>query len=246
MIVPVSQTGQMQASLRLDRARLDGERIIELCISDPSAAVPSCPGWDMAKLLGHMTTVWHMLAIIAETQPTGFPGRDQFPPRPETGAEEAGARAALDRVDQAMRALEPGTSMWSWATTQSSDFYPRRYHLENLVHRVDAEQALGLASEIDGDEAADAVDERFVEFVHLREERPAGSLHVHRTDGEGEWTFAVVDDRIVVSKQHEKGDAAARGTGADLMLAVWGRGGADALEIFGDDALVDEWFSLCR
>ena len=26
-----------------------------------------------------MTTVWHMLAIIAETQPTGFPGRDQFP-----------------------------------------------------------------------------------------------------------------------------------------------------------------------
>ena len=56
MIVPVSQTGQMQASLRLDRARLDGERIIELCISDPSAAVPSCPGWDMAKLLGHMST----------------------------------------------------------------------------------------------------------------------------------------------------------------------------------------------
>ena len=117
--------------------------------------------------------------------------------------------------------------------------HPRRYHLENLVHRVDAEQALGLASEIDGDEAADAVDERF-EFVHLLEERPAGSLHVHRTDGEGEDT--VVDDRIVVTKQHEK--AMPRGgTGADLMLAVWGRG-ADALEIFGDDALVDEWFSL--
>ena len=27
----------------LDRARLDGERIIELCISDPSVVVPSVP-----------------------------------------------------------------------------------------------------------------------------------------------------------------------------------------------------------
>ncbi len=246
MIVPVGQTGQMDVTFRLDRARVDGERMIALCLDHLDAPVPACPGWDAAKLLSHITNVWHMLAICAETKPDGFPGREQFPPRPEAGEEEVAARAALDRVDTAMRALPAGTPMWSWGTTQSSDYYHRRYHLENLVHRVDAEQAAGVESEIDGDEAADAVDERFTEFVHRREERPAGSLHLHRTDGDGEWTVAIVDDAIVVTQEHAKGDAAARGSGADLMLAMWGRGPVDALDVFGEASLVDEWFELCR
>ncbi|MEM9465994.1 MAG: maleylpyruvate isomerase family mycothiol-dependent enzyme [Actinomycetota bacterium] len=231
---------------RLDRARQDGERLIALCSAHPEAAVPACPGWDAAKLLSHMTNVWHMLAIFAESRPDGFPDRDAFPPMPEPGGEEAAARAALDRVDAAMRALAPGTPMWSWGTTQSSDYFHRRYHLENLVHRIDAEQAAGVESDIDGDEAADSIDERFTEFVHRREERPRGSLHLHRTDGAGEWTVAVVDDEIVVRQEHAKGDAAARGSGADLMLAMWGRGPADVLDVFGDESLLDEWFELCR
>ena len=57
-------------------------------------------------------------------------------------------------------------------TTQSIDYFHRRLHLENLVHRVDAEQMAGISSEIDTDEAADAVAERFEEFVHARPERP--------------------------------------------------------------------------
>ena len=236
----------MDVNHRLDRAHADGQRIIALCLDHPDAAVPSCPGWDSAKLLSHLTNVWHMLAIIAETKPPGFPSRDQFPSRPEPGEEEEAAIAALDRVDGAMRELPPHMPMWSFGTTQSSDFYHRRYHLENLVHRIDAEQAAQIESEIDGDEAADAVDERLVEFVHRREERPAGSLHLHRTDGDGEWTVTIVGDAIVVAPEHAKGDAAARGSGADLMLALWGRAPVETLEIFGDVSLVDEWFELCR
>ncbi len=246
MIVAVGQTGQMDVTHRLDRAREDGQRLIELCAAHPTADVPACPDWDGMGLLSHITRVWHMLAIFAESQPTTFPGRDDFPPRPEPDGEVAGAEEALARVDAAMRALPAGTAMWSWGTTQSSDYFHRRYHLENLVHRVDAEQMAGLDSEIDGDEAADAVDERFAEFVHRREERPGGSLHLHRTYGDGEWTVSIVDDAIVVATEHAKGDAAARGTGADLMLAMWGRGSIDALETFGDASLIEEWFELCR
>ena len=166
MIVAVGQTGQMDVTHRLDRAREDGQRLIELCAAHPTADVPACPDWDGMGLLSHITRVWHMLAIFAESQPTTFPGRDDFPPRPESGGEVAGAEEALARVDAAMRALPAGTAMWSWGTTQSSDYFHRRYHLENLVHRVDAEQMAGLDSEIDGDEAADAVDER------LRDPKP--------------------------------------------------------------------------
>ncbi|MEM8706706.1 MAG: maleylpyruvate isomerase family mycothiol-dependent enzyme [Actinomycetota bacterium] len=236
----------MDHTTRLERARQDGERIVELCEAHAAAQVPSCPDWDGAGLLSHMTRVWHMLAMIVEDRREGFPGKDDFPARPEPGEEAAAAGAALDRVITAMAAVEPGTPMWSWGTTQSSDYFHRRLHLENLVHRVDAEQMAGLSPVIDSDEATDAVAERFEEFVHRRPERPAGSLHIHRTDGEGEWTVKIVDGSIVVTEEHAKGDAAARGSGPDLMLAMWGRGSIDALEVFGAAPLVEEWFALCR
>jgi len=235
----------MERSLRLDRARADGDRIVDLAAAHIDTPVPNCPDWDGRGLLSHVARVWHMLALFAENQPGGFPGRDEFPDR-VTGGELDAARVALDRVDRAMRALPAGVSMWSWGVTQSSDYFHRRYHLENLVHRVDAEGMAGVDSEIDGDEAADAVDERFTEFVVSSPERPAGSLHVHRTDGEGEWTVRVDGDAIVATHEHAKGDAAARGTGAQLMLAIWGRLPVDELETFGDSGLVQEWFELAR
>ncbi|MEO0491946.1 MAG: maleylpyruvate isomerase family mycothiol-dependent enzyme [Actinomycetota bacterium] len=236
----------MDHTTRLDRAREDGERTIELCAANMAAPVPSCPDWDGAGLLSHLTRVWNMLAIIVEERRDGFPGKEDFPPRPDAGAAADGARAALDRVITAMAAVEPGTEMWSWGTTQSIDYFHRRLHLENLVHRVDAEQMAGEPSNIDSDEATDAIAERLEEFTHRRPERPEGSFHVHRTDGEGEWTLQVVDDRIVITEEHAKGDAAARGTGPALMLAAWGRAPVDTLEIFGEASLVEEWFTLFR
>lgn len=246
MIVAVSQTGQMDQTHRLERARQDGERIVELCAAHMDAAVPSCPDWDGAGLLSHVTRVWHMLAIIGEDGRDSFPGRDDFPPRPAAGDEVAGATEALDRVITAMRALEPGAAMWSWGTTQTSDYFFRRLHLENLVHRVDAEQMAGLESEVDSDEGMDGVSERFEEFVHRKAERPSGSFHLHRTDGPGEWTAKVEGDELVVTQEHAKGDAAAKGSGAELLLAMWGRASVDTLETFGEVSLVEEWFALCR
>ena len=245
MITVVRQTGQMDASFRLDRARADGERIIDLAAAQPDAQVPNCPDWDGRALASHMGRVWHMLSLIIERGLDTFPERDMFPEKVARGEFDS-ARVALERVDTSMRALDPGAPQWSWGTTQTNGFYIRRLHLENLVHRVDAEQMSGVESEIDGDEAADAVDERFIEFAPIRELRPAGSLHLHRTDGDGEWTATVENDAIVATREHAKGDAAARGTGADLMLAVWGRGPLESLETFGDSGLIAEWFELAR
>ena len=55
MIVPVGQTGQMDHTTRLDRARQDGERIITLSTANMEEPVPSCPDWDGAGLLSHLT-----------------------------------------------------------------------------------------------------------------------------------------------------------------------------------------------
>jgi hypothetical protein len=38
----------------------------------------------------------------------------------------------------------------------------------------------------------------------------------------------------VVTREHAKGDVAARGSASDLLRFLWGRAAADQLEVFGD------------
>jgi hypothetical protein len=56
-----------------------------------------------------------------------------------------------------------------------------------------------------------------------------GSVHLHATDGDGEW-FIETGDGLTWTRAHEKGDVAVRGTTSDLLLLVWGRLGTDAVE----------------
>ena len=72
---------------------------------------------------------------------------------------------------------------------------------------------------------------------------PSSTLHLHRTDGDGEWLLSSAGDQLVVGHEHAKGDAAARGTASDLNLLVWGRR-QPTLEVFGDEAVLDAWLAL--
>ena len=54
----------------------------------------------------------------------------------------------------------------------------------------------------------------------------------------------VVDGLVDVRHEHAKGDAALRGSGDELLLAVWGRRPLDGLEIFGDRAVAESWTGL--
>ena len=62
------------------------------------------------------------------------------------------------------------------------------------------------------------------------------TIHFHCTDADGEWLITRVGDDVVVTREHAKGDVAARGSASDLALFLWGRVGADQLEVFGDAA----------
>ncbi len=65
------------------------------------------------------------------------------------------------------------------------------------------------------------------------------TIHFHCTDGDGEWLARLGPDGARRHAEHAKGDVAARGTASDLLLFLYGRVGADALEVFGDAALLD-------
>ena len=73
-----------------------------------------------------------------------------------------------------------------------------------------------------------------------------GSIHVHCTDTEGEWLVRRDGDDLVVTREHAKGDVAARGSASDLLLFLWGRRPVSALDVFGDGDLLDRFRESIR
>lgn len=210
----------------------DAARIVELADADPSAAVPSCPGWDIARLAGHVGRV-HRMTIGVLTNPTdGFadPSTMEKPPTdPALSAEFVRSGAAS--LDGLLAEREVGSPCWNFLNEPSyARFWFRRQCHETAVHRYDAELAFDAAAMPTTPPAlaVDGIDEY---FVMVRERLLAargvaslgGSLHLHATDTEGEWMITVDDGVLSVTHGHGKGDAAIRGTAADLFLGLWGR-----------------------
>lgn len=226
----------------------EGTRLLEAASEDLDAAVPACPDWDVANVVGHVGQVHGWIAATVAACSTDRPTH----PFPEVPAREQlldWGQARLDELLASFRAMRPGTPCWNWGPGDTVDFFPRRMAHETIVHRHDVEAAVGAVTAIDSDVAADGVDE----LVHVGMQRssnpkkeftyPAGSLHLHRTDGEGEWLLRVEDGALVATREHAKGDVAVRGSGSDLLLYLWGRGGSD-LEIFGDSELAAAWAAV--
>ncbi len=237
-------TVQMDPEYRLSRIRHDGGRLIDLAAADPVAKVPACPGWSAARLLSHSGRVWNSVALHVERL-TPEPISGSEVPRADEGLEVEYARTAHAKVVAALDSADPAESVWTWAGDGTVGFYLRRMHQETLIHRIDAEQAAGEPSEVAAVDAADGVDELMCLLLPASvSNAPAGSLHLHQTDGPGEWMMNGVDGNVVASIGHEKGDAAIRATAADLLLAGWQRRSLEGLEIFGDRAIAEEWMTL--
>jgi uncharacterized protein (TIGR03083 family) len=66
-------------------------------------------------------------------------------------------RAGARRLADAVREAGPTTGVWSWAEDQSAGFRLRRITHDTLVHRLDAELAVGRAVAVAPDLAADSV-----------------------------------------------------------------------------------------
>jgi uncharacterized protein (TIGR03083 family) len=155
---------------------------------------------------------------------------------------------SLDGLLASLREVGPEERVWSWGGT-TAQFYLRRMAHETVTHRVDVEGATGEVTPLDSDLSADGVEELYEVVLPSRLTRgkielPSGSLHLHRSDGEGEWMLKASDGTIAVTHEHGKGDAAVRGPASDLFLFVWNRGRAGTLQVFGDEAIANAWASL--
>ncbi len=202
-----------------------------------SSSVAACPGWDLIELAGHVGKIWIWTAQLVNDRASAPP---PMPAEPVPSSDEIvgyledGLVALLD----ALRSCPQATAMWGFGLRPRTEaFWRRRQALETLVHRVDAELAIGWASPVEPVVAADGVSE-FLEVLQPRlyrgQDPPRGQLRVLATDTGDSWTV---------------GDAAGgvgtlTGSAPDLLLHFWERGGGTPVERGGEPAVVEAWRKL--
>lgn len=183
---------------------------------DLEAPVPTCPGWTLADLVGHLGWV-HRWAAHAVTDGTPD-GNDPFAGDPAgmVGWYREGARHLVD----VLAAREADAPAWTFGPEQVSGFWQRRQVHETVVHEYDALAAVGRTDDwsIGADLAWDGVDEVASFFyprqVRLQRIEPMpGTLRLVPTD---------VDAPPLTIGE---GDPVAELTGPSsyLLLALWKR-----------------------
>ncbi|MEM7096329.1 MAG: maleylpyruvate isomerase family mycothiol-dependent enzyme [Actinomycetota bacterium] len=237
----------MDQDLYLDVVRSESDRLVGVAMANLDTPIDFLPGWSERDLLHHIGAVWSMvIANIDNTSGQGIPFGDAGVAPDDSGlAAWLGERRST--LIAALEAADLDAQVWTFAGVLPARFWIRRMAHEIWMHRWDAQAAVGEADPVDGDLGADAVDEyadvsmrhsgRFPERVY-----PAETLHLHRTDGPGEWMFArgETENELVVTEEHGKGAAAVRASGSDLALWVRGRPVTD-IEMFGDEAVAAAW-----
>jgi uncharacterized protein (TIGR03083 family) len=223
----------------------EGAAFVDACErADAAAVVAGCPDWTVRDLLWHLTDVndlWR--ATVGERLSSP---RDRA--RPERPADEllgTTYRAGLERVLDVLRAADPAAPTWSWVPDATTAWVVRRLAHETTVHRWDAQLAAGDDPVIDAELASDGIDEFLFEMLGRVSPDAAaagGSVHLHCTDVDGEWTIRPQDDgTLLVAREHAKGDAAIRGPASDLLLVLWRRLPSAAVEVIGDAEVADRF-----
>ena len=207
--------------------------------------VPSCPGWEMSDLVRHVGGIHRWAAANVRT---GQRSELAAPP-PGTQGEALvawGEEGTAELVD-ALRAADPDADVWTFGLPRSVRFWLRRQAHETAVHAWDAANATGRPLTLGPDLSADGVDELLTVmlprwFSRQEDVTWAGeTIHLHRTDGEGEWNVTLGPaGAVAVERAHGKGDAAVRGPAAELLLWGYNRGTVAGLEVFGEERLVSQ------
>jgi uncharacterized protein (TIGR03083 family) len=180
---------------------------------DLRAPVRSCGAWTLYDLANHLgqDNLWVTAAVTEQR------GDHEGPPAPRApGSLAAWFRNTSDAMLGALSSPAQSPA-WTIYPPPTVGFWRRRRAQETLVHRWDAETALGRLSVMDPELAADGVaevvDTMAPRQVTLGRIRPLGrALHLTTTDTGEDW---VLGPGAPV--------ATASGKAQDLLLTLWHR-----------------------
>jgi len=206
--------------------------------------VPTCGEWTIGDLCSHVGRLHRWATEIVARRPADPVGHWKQLAVPDGPALVDFVAQGYGPLADVLAAAGAEESCWSWTDQRTVEFWSRRQANELAVHRWDAQLAAGRPEPIDRDLAVDGIQELF----DILPFRPGGSptgngetMHLHCTDGDGEWLVRLEPDGVTVVNEHAKGDVAARGGASDLLLMMWGRVPVDRLEVFGDASLLVRW-----
>ncbi|HEY2042929.1 MAG TPA: maleylpyruvate isomerase family mycothiol-dependent enzyme [Jatrophihabitans sp.] len=236
----------MEFAEHLDQLRFNAVQLARSArLAGLDAPVPSCPGWNVRRLVGHVTKVHHRAtSILAGGDPQQFeftvPDDDQL-----FAVFDAGVAGLIRRL-----AAPPGaTKVWTFLPSDSPiHFWARRQAHETAIHRVDAELAADFGvAEFDPLFAADGLDELLLEFAP---DRPATwdvlteprTVTVEPTDVNRGWTLTLGAGRaLAVPETRDGSDLTVFGTASDLYRWAWNRASDAEVMLRGDLRLADLW-----
>jgi len=241
----------MDRASYLDSLRGDATDLLAAATGHLDADVPTCPGWTLERLVGHLGRVYRRVASSV------LHDASRELPRPPEGPDvvdwaRAGLGELLAAFEETAGAPDDAT-VATWAGDQPAIFWPRRMAIETAVHRWDAQAAVSDGRPVGTDLALDGVDELLEVIVPWRGAQGLGeaaagrTMHLHATDvagdeaGQGEWLLTIGPEGLTVEHAHAKGEVAVRGTASDLLLLLYNRVPAGRCEVFGDAALLERW-----
>lgn len=217
-----------------------------------NAPVPSCPRWTVARLLVHVGSAHRMAALALGREGGDASFFADVPRLADDGDPVAWLDDGASALVAALRSAAPDAPAFTFFEPPHAEFWSRRMAHETAAHRWDVEAAVGQPAPIDGDLAADGIEELLAMFAARpadRAPRPSGAgetIHLHCTDRDGEWVIGLEPDGFSVRHEHAKSDVAARGAASDLLLLLLGRVGPDAVDVFGDVALLARWQEIAK
>jgi len=245
---------QQQVS-RLGQARNWYIRIVDSVPPDGWTKPTLCAGWNALNVVAHVATgdqLFRGLIMDAtgkdragEDLPVDFADRNRRfedastwePARLKDAARKESERtvaAIAEAGEQSPQAIVP------LPFGQSSMPVVRGLRLnEYIIHGHDLIPTIGRAFPtpdwfIDRG-LGDGIN--LMQRLHLRSPHKgqAASFHIHRTDGEGEWTLRAENGQAVVEPGHNKADVSLRGPAEGLYWVLMGRGRPDhhGVEVHG-------------
>jgi uncharacterized protein (TIGR03083 family) len=234
----------------LDQLETHGRALADVAgAAGLDADVPTCPGWTMSDLLGHIGQVHRWAASFvrdARTQPPkGDSELTDVPPADELLDWYVAGHAALL---QTLRKSPPDVECWTFLPAPSPlKFWVRRQAHETAIHHVDAESSQDGSPTIDTRFAVDGIDELLLGFMSRPRGRlvadPPVSLAVRATDADTDWTIHVDPGSREVTRGVARGDCFVEASASDLYLLLWNRRTADGLKVAGDAKVLDLWRS---
>lgn len=193
------------------------------------ADVPSCPGWSTNDLAKHMAHVYLHQAFVVETG-SQAENKEHLAPYPRTENFMEFMSWGFTAITKALDVNRPERPTWSWHHSDYSvDFWFRRMAHETVIHRIDAELAVGAVSKIDEDLALDGVDE-VLDFLPLLGSWPEApnvdfgivSIVASTKNDSKAWDLHFTDQAATVSA------AAKPNPGARLVIS----GDAEAMDLY--------------